>query len=341
MSQASSKQYPKILLGTLAQGQQFIDPNNGELFSVERVDTWAHNSVVKKLGETATEVLPHTKEVIKRVFTRGSSTRQQLPKRLLELMTIEERRSRRLQRKKELNARPELRQKTKQYAKIYRAKPEVKAARKVYRKLTKSIIRHRANRYGTSFEVMEKLLSQSNCDLCGKPLEESLQKRHIDHDHITNQIRGVLHPNCNFALGRIGDNYGGAITAARYLDPFTRSPLAIDSGEAFLEQLDILAVEDVEGLKKAFESYGPSFKMGGGINTFFMLKRKWDRLFNRLEKPEINYDIFKAIAVDTRGEGIIDDIRDLRRYLFLVEAEMRARGFQRTHRDNLPGNQNK
>ena len=48
------------------------------------------------------------------------------------------------------------------------------------------------------------------------------------------------------------------------------------------------------------------------------------------------YDIFHAIASDRRAEGIIDDVRDLRRYLMLVEAEMRARGFDATHRDNKP-----
>lgn len=52
---------------------------------------------------------------------------------------------------------------------------------------------------------------------------------------------------------------------------------------------------------------------------------------------QVQNDIFLGIATDTRGEGLIDDVRDLRRYLMLVEAEMRARGFQRTHRDNKKG----
>jgi hypothetical protein len=49
------------------------------------------------------------------------------------------------------------------------------------------------------------------------------------------------------------------------------------------------------------------------------------------------YDIFAAIEADERAEGLIDDIRDLRRYLVLVEAEMLARGAKSavsTHRDN-------
>ena len=43
-----------------------------------------------------------------------------------------------------------------------------------------------------------------------------------------------------------------------------------------------------------------------------------------LEKQvnENDFDIFKASTKDKRDEGIIDDIRDLRRYLLLVEAEI-------------------
>jgi hypothetical protein len=51
-----------------------------------------------------------------------------------------------------------------------------------------------------------------------------------------------------------------------------------------------------------------------------MLARKWDRIENQAKKE--NYDIFETIRKDPREEGIIDDIRDLRRYLLLVEAEM-------------------
>jgi len=53
-----------------------------------------------------------------------------------------------------------------------------------------------------------------------------------------------------------------------------------------------------------------------------MLARKWDRLEKQV--GEYNYDIFRAAYDDRREEGIIDDIRDLRRYLFLVEAQVRA-----------------
>ena len=51
-----------------------------------------------------------------------------------------------------------------------------------------------------------------------------------------------------------------------------------------------------------------------------MLARKWDRLENQVSSN--NWDVFEVCRKDTRVEGVIDDIRDLRRYLTLVEAEL-------------------
>ena len=52
-----------------------------------------------------------------------------------------------------------------------------------------------------------------------------------------------------------------------------------------------------------------------------MLARKWDRIENQVRK--FSYNIFDAIYDDPSPEGILDDIGDLRRYLFLVEARIR------------------
>lgn len=113
--------------------------------------------------------------------------------------------------------------------------------------------------------------------------------------------------------------------------------LLTDSGDDFLNKLHEIAEKDAQGLIAAQKSYGNSWKSRGGIGAFMMLARKWDRLENRVRMPRdgaTSYDIFAHVAADPRGEGIIDDIRDLRRYLLLVEAEMVARGFEAEHRDN-------
>jgi hypothetical protein len=56
------------------------------------------------------------------------------------------------------------------------------------------------------------------------------------------------------------------------------------------------------------------------VGAFMMLARKWDRL--EKQTNDFGYDLFAAINDDTRDEGILDDIRDLRRYLLLVESHM-------------------
>jgi hypothetical protein len=79
-----------------------------------------------------------------------------------------------------------------------------------------------------------------------------------------------------------------------------------------------IAKGDVTALKKAEKSYGDSWRKRGGVGAMMMLARKWDRIEQQVRKEE--YDVFKAIEKDPSETGILDDIRDLRRYLLLVEA---------------------
>lgn len=102
-----------------------------------------------------------------------------------------------------------------------------------------------------------------------------------------------------------------------------------------LEFVHDIGQEDAQGLIEAHKSYGDSWKKRGGVSAFMMLARKWDRLEPQCEKN--GYNVFEAVANDPRAEGVIDDIRDLRRYLMLVEAELRAQGVEAAsskHRDN-------
>jgi hypothetical protein len=87
-----------------------------------------------------------------------------------------------------------------------------------------------------------------------------------------------------------------------------------------IETVKDIANKDITALDQAEKHYGNSWKKRGGIGAFMMLARKWDRIEKQVSALE--YDIFHAIKTDKREEGIIDDIRDLRRYLLLVEAEL-------------------
>jgi|TARA_R100000353_G_scaffold172642_1_gene138051 hypothetical protein len=83
------------------------------------------------------------------------------------------------------------------------------------------------------------------------------------------------------------------------------------------ERMRGIAQTDVTELEEAGKSYGDSWKRRGGVGAFMMLARKWDRIENQV--LSYNYDVFEAYHDDDREEGILDDIKDLRRYLLLVE----------------------
>ena len=87
-----------------------------------------------------------------------------------------------------------------------------------------------------------------------------------------------------------------------------------------IEIVNHLIEDDATGLENSEKTYGDSWKKRGGMGAFMMLARKWDRIENVCKKQ--NYDIFEGIRKDPSPTGIIDDIRDLRAYLLLVESEM-------------------
>lgn len=107
-----------------------------------------------------------------------------------------------------------------------------------------------------------------------------------------------------------------------------------------MKYLSTISDEDVRFLHEREQTYQGSWKKRGGVGAFMMLARKWDRIENMLN----NYDIFKAIADNPSGDDstVLAEIRDLRRYLLLVEAEMVARGsvkYNYVHEEDryLPG----
>ena len=86
------------------------------------------------------------------------------------------------------------------------------------------------------------------------------------------------------------------------------------------ENMKDVAQNDLEALKRAETSYGDSWKRRGGVGAFMMLARKFDRIEHQAQKH--SWDIFEAGEVYVGEAGLLDDIRDLRRYLILVENEI-------------------
>lgn len=76
-------------------------------------------------------------------------------------------------------------------------------------------------RYGLSPETLEILRqTQTSCPICGKEFEwggPKFSKPHIDHDHATGKVRGLLCGRCNVGLGSFDDDPDRVLMAAMYL----------------------------------------------------------------------------------------------------------------------------
>lgn len=91
----------------------------------------------------------------------------------------------------------------------------------------KANMRARVRTFGiTEVEFFALKLAQGfKCPLCGRDLPPpgaywGKNAEHIDHDHATGRVRGVLCGGCNTALGKLGDSREGLSRALHYVsDP--------------------------------------------------------------------------------------------------------------------------
>lgn len=92
-----------------------------------------------------------------------------------------------------------------------------KSAESIARRHGSSRHYHLKRRYGLGAdEVLAMLEAQSwTCPICRR--EISLTSAHVDHDHVTGTVRGVVCFNCNGGLGQFRDDPQAVLEAARYL----------------------------------------------------------------------------------------------------------------------------
>jgi hypothetical protein len=84
-------------------------------------------------------------------------------------------------------------------------------------RLTKQmLVSHRHRRYGIDEkEYSNMILSQKNmCAICNNPSDKTL---HIDHDHETGKVRGLLCSSCNTGIGFLKEDISILTSAIKYL----------------------------------------------------------------------------------------------------------------------------
>lgn len=108
-------------------------------------------------------------------------------------------------------------EKVKEQMRRYREKrPDVSRAwRDNNRERLRELIRKSTDkRRGIDWEAAAKLRKERLvCDICNSDI-----KLHVDHDHLTGRIRGVLCANCNRGIGLFRDNKELLAKAIKYLD---------------------------------------------------------------------------------------------------------------------------
>lgn len=116
------------------------------------------------------------------------------------------------EKKRELAKTPEQRKTRTEYMRLWREKNREKHnkqaqeshQRNKHKHVHKVRERHLKSKYGITQADFDKMLEEQNgkCKICSTPQEEAALKRlHVDHDHSTGEIRGLLCSRCNGALG--------------------------------------------------------------------------------------------------------------------------------------------
>jgi hypothetical protein len=74
---------------------------------------------------------------------------------------------------------------------------------------------HLMRRYGIGADDFDRMVVEQGgvCAICGRPDPE-----HVDHDHETGEVRGILCFNCNGGLGQFRDDVDALRSAAVYLE---------------------------------------------------------------------------------------------------------------------------
>ena len=99
-------------------------------------------------------------------------------------------------------------------------KERIKKERKEFYHKFPELVRKRRmmTTYKITAEKYEELNAIKKCQCCGRNEKEFVKGLSIDHCHKSGEVRGVLCPNCNTAIGLFNDDPGVMKKAIGYLN---------------------------------------------------------------------------------------------------------------------------
>jgi hypothetical protein len=113
--------------------------------------------------------------------------------------------------------------------KAHKRRPEIKETRNARRRISNNPDRRLNNRattlkkYGLTIKQFDDMMDQQNgvCAICGRPPAtdgwRTVTRLHVDHDHVTGRVRGLLCDTCNRGLGYFHDDLVKLELAKQYL----------------------------------------------------------------------------------------------------------------------------
>jgi hypothetical protein len=84
--------------------------------------------------------------------------------------------------------------------------------------------------YEAMWEAQQGRCANVRCNFTGELLCYQRNGLHVDHDHKTGKVRGLLCSTCNKAMGMLGDDPGRLLGLIEYLSSFARDGVGSESG---------------------------------------------------------------------------------------------------------------
>ena len=80
-------------------------------------------------------------------------------------------------------------------------------------------ISRRAYKYRVKPSKIAEIILNTTCEICSKLFEDT-RHTHVDHNHFTNEVRGLLCNNCNHLIGNCKENKNTLKSAIKYLKKY-------------------------------------------------------------------------------------------------------------------------